>query len=121
MLAGLAFTIVAACFGGCSDDNGTSTSGGSRPVTMFNGVPFGATCNDDGDCGGQKDSCCTGGKCSPEGWCSPTCASDQDCPEGFFCIDRDGKRCFSICSDDRDCPTNFICEDKDQHLTCRYK
>lgn len=113
------FTMFAACFVACGDDVGTGD--GSRPVTTFNGVPFGATCKGDADCGGQAGSCCTGGKCSPEGWCSPKCASDQDCPEGFFCIDSDGKRCFNACTDDRSCPTDFICEDKGGHLTCRYK
>jgi hypothetical protein len=102
----------------CGSD---SDSDGSRPVTDFNGVPFGSTCGSDADCGGQKDSCCTGGKCSAEGWCSPKCVSDQDCPEGFYCIDHDGSRCFAACADDRDCPTDFICEEKNNHLTCRYK
>jgi hypothetical protein len=118
VLGVLALLMVAGC--GSSGSTGGS-SNGERPVTEFNGVPFGATCADDADCGGAADSCCKGGKCSPDGWCSPKCASDQDCPDGFFCIDRDGKRCFSECADDRDCPTSFICEDKDGHLTCRYK
>jgi hypothetical protein len=61
---------------GCSDDGD-----GSRPVTDFNGVPYAATCSGDDDCGGEEDSCCTGGKCSEDGWCSPRCQSDQECPE----------------------------------------
>ena len=91
------------------------------PVAELNGVPFGATCSSDSECGGAADSCCTGGKCSAAGWCSPKCQSDKDCPGGFFCIDHDGTRCFSACADDRDCPTDFICEDKNDHLTCRFK
>ena len=115
------FGLAIMMFVACGDDVEKGSGDGARPVRQFNGVPFGATCDDDADCGGQADSCCTGGKCSAEGWCSPTCASDQDCPETFFCIDRDGKRCFNVCADDRDCPTDFICEDKDGHLTCRFK
>lgn len=110
---------------GCGSDGSTSTTGGSvngeRPVAELNGVPFGATCSGDSECGGAADSCCTGGKCSAAGWCSPKCQSDKDCPGGFFCIDHDGSRCFSACADDRDCPTDFICEDKNDHLTCRFK
>jgi len=106
--------LVAAC-----DD--TSSQTGTRPITDLNGVPYGDACATDDDCGGLKDSCCTGGKCSKEGWCSPKCASDQDCPEGFFCIDHDGSRCFAQCADDRDCPTGWICEEKNNHLTCRFK
>jgi hypothetical protein len=102
---------------GCGDDE----VDGSRPVTDFNGVPYGATCGDDADCGGADDSCCTGGKCSAEGWCSPQCTTDNDCPESFFCISHSGTRCFPGCSDDRDCPDGFVCEDKDDHLTCRAK
>ena len=100
----------------CGDD-----SDGDRPVTLYDGVPYGAPCNDSEDCGGEPESCCTGGKCSPQGWCSPQCTSDRDCPDGFFCIDHSGGRCFNACSDDRDCPTDFICELKDGHKTCRYK
>ena len=75
---------------GCGADGSTSTPGksvnGERPVTDFNGVPFGATCSGDSDCGGQVDSCCPGGKCSAAGWCSPKRQSDEDCSSGFFCI-----------------------------------
>ena len=98
----------------CNDD-------GERPVTTVNGVPYGATCAGDADCGGQANSCCLAGKCSDEGWCSPECATDNDCPDGFFCISHSGTRCFSACDDDRDCPADFICEDKDGHTTCRAK
>ena len=85
------------------------------------GVVFRQLCASDVDCGGLKDSCCTGGKCSKDGWCSPKCKSDQDCPEGYFCIDHDGTRCFAACIDDRDCPTGWICEQKSDHFTCRFK
>jgi Cys-rich repeat protein len=102
---------------GCGDDE--TSNDGARPVTEFNGVPYGATCADDTDCGGEEGSCCTGGKCSAEGWCSPECTTDNDCPSGFFCISHSGTRCFSGCADDRDCPDGFICEDKDNRLTCR--
>ncbi|MEJ7731389.1 MAG: hypothetical protein WKG00_19505 [Polyangiaceae bacterium] len=114
------FVSLGVCGAACGDDE-PSGGDGSRPVTEFNGVPYGATCANDADCGGAADSCCTGGKCSAEGWCSPHCASDNDCPESFFCIDHSGTRCFSACSDDRDCPTGFICEEKSGHRTCRYK
>jgi hypothetical protein len=102
---------------GCGDD----ASSGDRPVTELDGVPYSATCDSDADCGGETDSCCSGGKCSDEGWCSPRCESDNECHEGFFCIDHSGSRCFSACEDDRDCPLDFICEDKSGHRTCRFK
>jgi hypothetical protein len=96
-----------------------------RTIVGFNGIPVGDTCSTDADCGGVQDACCTGGKCGPEGLCSPKCDSDQDCPQDllgdWFCIDRDGKRCFEACVNDSDCATDFICEDKDGHKTCRYK
>ncbi|MEO7596697.1 MAG: hypothetical protein ABI134_36160 [Byssovorax sp.] len=126
-LFAIAVLMIAGCgmVAGCGSDGSTSTTGGSvngeRPVAELNGVPFGATCSSDSECGGAADSCCTGGKCSAAGWCSPKCQTDKDCPGGFFCIDHDGSRCFSACADDRDCPTDFICEDKNEHLTCRFK
>ena len=103
----------------CGDD--TAAGSGERPVAEFEGVPYGAECSGDAECGGEKNSCCDGGKCSPDGWCSPECKTDNDCPEGFFCISHSGTRCFVGCADDRDCPDGFICEDKDNQLTCRYK
>jgi hypothetical protein len=115
----LGFALLSTLAWGCGD-SGTS-SAGERPVTDFNGVPYASTCESDQDCGGAVDSCCSGGKCSPDGWCSPRCDTDNDCPDGFYCIDHDGTRCFSACEDDRDCPTDFICEDKSGHKTCRYK
>ena len=101
----------------CGDDGNAV----GRPVEEHDGVLFGASCEVDDDCGGASDSCCTGGKCSPQGWCSPRCESDRDCPATFFCIDHSGTRCFSACDDDRDCPAGFICEEKSGHKTCRYK
>ena len=116
---------VAACG---SDDAGpgTSTGGtpgapGSRPVVSSNGVSYGSTCTSDAECGGAADSCCTGGKCSAAGWCSPRCKDDRECPAGYFCIDHSGTRCFVGCTSDRDCPTGFECEDKSGHKTCRSK
>ena len=120
-----AFVLLVAATGllvaGCDGDEDTSDHDGARPVTQFDGVPYGDTCTTDAACGGEANSCCTGGKCSPEGWCSPICTTDDECPDGFFCISHDGTRCFWGCVDDLDCPTNFICEDKDGHRTCRYK
>ena len=101
----------------CGSDGGAAP----RPNMVFNGIPFGAACATDTDCGGVAGSCCTGGKCSAAGWCSPKCTSDQECPEGFFCIHDNGDRCFVMCADDRDCPVGFLCEAKDNHLTCRAK
>jgi hypothetical protein len=113
------FVLLAGSLFGCGDDG--TLAEGERPITEFEGVPYAATCDGDQDCGGEEDSCCTDGKCSPDGWCSPRCESDQECPEGFFCIDHSGSRCFSGCEDDRDCPASFICEEKSGHKTCRYK
>ncbi len=113
------FLILAAA--ACGDDDTPGFE--DRPATRVDGVEYGSECAEDDDCGdvGLGAECCTGGKCSPDGWCSPRCESDQDCPEGFFCIDHDGTRCFMECADDRDCPLDWQCEDKSDHFTCRYK
>lgn len=104
----------------CGDDEASFED---RPATRVDGVEFASECAEDEDCGdvGAGAECCTGGKCSPDGWCSPRCESDQDCPEGFFCIDHDGSRCFMECADDRDCPLDWECEEKNDHFTCRFK
>lgn len=103
----------------CGDDAEVA----ERPDVTQAGIEFGSTCAEDSQCGNTDDGaeCCTGGKCGPDGWCSPRCDSDQDCPDGFFCIDHDGSRCFMACEDDRDCFTDWLCEEKSDRFTCRYK
>ena len=111
-----ALVLLAACG---DDDDGFI----ERPDVVEGGITYGATCAEDDECGDVAlgAECCTGGKCSPDGWCSPRCESDQDCPEGFYCIDHDGTRCFVECADDRDCPLDWTCEEKNDRFTCRYK
>jgi hypothetical protein len=103
----------------------TFSCGDSRTIMSHNGIPVGDDCSSDADCGGVQDSCCKGGACGPEGLCSPKCDNDDDCPhvllDDFWCIDREGGRCFYSCVNDSDCPNDYICEDKDGHKTCRYK
>ena len=62
-----------------------SDSDGSRPVTDFNGVPFGATCKSDAECGAGR-YCRRGAHgryChSPDDECVediPSCSGDQTC------------------------------------------
>ena len=86
--------------GGCGDDD--DGPGRGDILVIESGIEYGSACIEDDDCGDVAGGaeCCTGGKCSPDGWCSPRCESDQDCPEGFFCVDHDGTRCFMGCADD---------------------
>src|SRR5687767_5356367 len=108
-LAIWALCIVATSAISCTD---SVTPPGGRAIVEVNGIPYGAACTHDGMCGGAPDSCCKGGKCSEAGWCSPKCGSDRDCPNGFFCVDWSGNRCFAACADDRGCPNDFVCEEK---------
>lgn len=107
------------CALSCGDDD----DGLWRPTDTIDGNEVGTPCDIDEHCGDPAAGaeCCTGGKCGPDGWCSPRCDTDRDCPVGYACIDHDGSRCFWQCETDRDCPLDFICEDKDDRLTCRYK
>lgn len=111
LAAGLIVASVAA-FASCGDSD--------RFTSKLGGVEYGAKCGSDGDCGGVPDSCCNDAVCSPEGWCSPTCASDASCPNGFFCVAFAGSRCFAGCSTDADCPTGFVCDQVNGIFACRY-
>jgi hypothetical protein len=84
---------------------------------------IGTVCDVDEECGDPAAGaeCCTGGKCGPDGWCSPRCETDRDCPESFVCVDHDGSRCFQTCETNRDCPVDWRCEEKNERLSCRYK
>lgn len=114
---GLFVAVAVACGG--DDDGGLLR----RPIDTIGGNEVGSTCAVDEDCGDPTNGaeCCTGGKCGPDGWCSPRCDTDRDCPDGYVCVDHDGSRCFYTCETDRDCPADFVCEEKDSRLSCRYK
>jgi hypothetical protein len=115
----LVLVMLAGAAAGCGGDD----DGPGRPLGVIGGNEVGSMCAESSDCGdpGAGADCCLGGKCGPDGWCSPRCDTDRDCPDDFVCVDRDGKWCFLTCETDRDCPLDFLCEEKDQRLSCRYK
>lgn len=118
----LAMGLLLAAAIGCGDDD---SGGVQRPVDVVDegGNEIGTVCAEDEECGDPLAGaeCCTGGKCGPDGWCSPRCENDRDCPEDFVCVDHDGSRCFSVCETDRDCPVDWLCEEKNQRMSCRFK
>jgi hypothetical protein len=63
-----------------ADDTGTAWR--SRCVEPQNcAAASGAACDR------QAGDRCTTGICTQEGYCSPVCAADFDCPEGFLCAE----------------------------------
>jgi len=72
------------------------------------GGSTGAACKMDADCFG-------GGLCFdwPGGYCiSPDCQSDDDCPEGSFCLPLldNGQACFDACLADSECRSGYGCK-----------
>jgi hypothetical protein len=71
----------------------------------------GEACAAAGDC--EDDRCITGGS-FPGGTCTPSCASDADCPTGFSCISRSSGMCL------RDCTATSECQSaRDSGWQCR--
>ena len=60
----------------------------------------GDSCETAADC--EAGQCITGGS-FPDGACTPTCDSDDDCAEGFSCISRSGGICLRNCSGTQEC------------------
>ncbi len=92
----LGFVLVVA-LGGCGGDsvgNDGSTVGG--PCTSSS----------------QCDSECQLGGDFPQGVCTLRCNTDEDCPGGSFCIDKEDGICLLGCSIPSDCRGGYNCEGK---------
>lgn len=70
------------------------------------GTLVGGSCESDSDC---DEDCLTGGD-YPEGICSVSCATDDDCPGGTHCIDEDGGICMLACEVPSDCRGGYTCQ-----------
>lgn len=55
----------------------------------------GAVCSSDRQC---DDKCFMGGD-FPDGFCSLSCATDNDCPDDTFCMEAQGGVCMFACPD----------------------
>ncbi|MBK7071177.1 MAG: hypothetical protein IPH44_02640 [Myxococcales bacterium] len=63
----------------------------------------GDACATADDCDDER--CITGGS-FPGGTCTPACATNADCPQGFSCISRSSGMCL------RDCTATQACQDE---------
>ncbi len=61
---------------------------------------LGAACGSTLDC---TFLCLPDGDDFPGGFCSKTCARDDECPAAARCVDKEGGVCLFECRDDRDC------------------
>lgn len=72
------------------------------------GDVVGGACVDNGDC---AERCQLGGD-FPQGTCTVTCNTDNDCPGGTYCIDTEGGICLLGCDTPSDCRGGYNCEGK---------
>ena len=72
------------------------------------GATVGGPCVDAADC---ESRCLVGGD-FPQGTCSLACNTDNDCPDGTFCIDAEGGVCLLGCALPADCRGGYNCEGK---------
>lgn len=73
----------------------------------------GAECTRDSQC---DDRCLQDSKDYPGGFCTLSCASDNDCPSDTVCIEKSGGVCLFLCSE-LDCSRlgpGWACHDKDR-------
>lgn len=54
----------------------------------------GNRCDNDRQC---EERCFIDGDKFPDGICSVTCTSDNDCPVGTYCVDENGGLCLFAC------------------------
>lgn len=69
----------------------------------------GGDCSYHADC----DERCLSGNRFPGGMCSMTCDDDYDCPNGTYCIEREGGICAVECRRDVDCRRDYECRGED--------
>lgn len=70
------------------------------------GSVVGGPCSGAGDC---EFRCQTGGD-FPGGTCVKPCSTDEDCPDGTFCIDTEGGLCMLGCETPDDCRGGYTCK-----------
>lgn len=73
------------------------------------GATVGGPCVGAGDC----DFRCLVGADFPQGTCTVACNTDNDCPDGTFCIDSEGGVCLLGCGLPEDCRGGYNCEGKE--------
>src|SRR6187397_2026943 len=61
---------------------------------------LGARCDDKPEC---DERCLMPSMDYPDGFCSLSCADDDDCPSNSRCVADDGGVCLFVCGDDIDC------------------
>lgn len=114
---GLALTLLVAC-GGDDDGGGTSVDASSAADAAQSANHLGETCS-------VADPCPADHQCiylsvgNPDlGYCSPMCAGDQDCQEGYTgpatgtlaCFVPDHPdACTIACETSDDCPDQLVC------------
>lgn len=59
-------------------------------------ILLGVGCTEDSVC---EERCFVDADKYPGGFCSVTCASDDDCPLGSHCVDENGPLCLFECGD----------------------
>ena len=111
----LAAVLLVACGG---DDDGGADSGGAPDAAAGSQNSLGETCSDSDPCPGEHQ-CVYLEVGNPDlGYCSPTCATDEDCGEGYTgpatgtlsCFVPDQPNACSIgCQDTADCPGELAC------------
>lgn len=70
------------------------------------GSVVGGSCTGNGDC---EFRCQTGGD-FPKGTCVKPCNTDDDCPGGTNCINKDGGICLLTCRVPADCRGGYTCK-----------
>lgn len=71
---------------------------------------FGGTCDSNADC---ADRCLTD---FPDGLCTLSCSSDDDCTSDTICVDTEGGVCLAPCGSSAECRDEFgpgfACDDE---------
>lgn len=73
------------------------------------GDVVGGPCASNGDC---EFRCELGGD-YPQGTCVKPCNTDNDCPDGTYCINTNGGICLLACTTPSDCRGGYTCEGKE--------
>jgi hypothetical protein len=70
----------------------------------------GGACSNDDDC--ASGSRCEDGGDFPDGLCTFSCTTHEDCPAFARCIHKEGGICMLECASDSDCRSGYKCKDE---------
>ncbi|HZO11692.1 MAG TPA: hypothetical protein VFB62_00485 [Polyangiaceae bacterium] len=74
------------------------------------GTTVGGPCAFSNECDEDDGSFCLSDESFPQGTCGKRCATQEQCPAGSACVNKNSGVCLLSCSGGGDCRENYACQ-----------